>query len=103
MDMLFFCDDCEPGCTKVGKDIVDVNDDKYMGDGMLKLPKAMKDLCYVWLQYFIQGLNLKVVMLDSPGVEYFSKKTVHTDAISIQKKDQRYHTHHRIYMGKQNL
>lgn len=44
MDMLFFCDGCELGCTEVAKNSVGVNDDKYMRDGLLKLPKAMKNM-----------------------------------------------------------
>lgn len=44
MDMLFYCDDYELGCTELGKNSVGVDDDKYMGDGMLKLPKALKDM-----------------------------------------------------------
>jgi hypothetical protein len=44
MDMLFFCDDCELGCAEVGKDSVGVDVDKYMTDGMLKLPKSLKDM-----------------------------------------------------------
>ncbi|KAI7907456.1 uncharacterized protein BX663DRAFT_864 [Cokeromyces recurvatus] len=92
MDMLFFYDDCELGCTEVGKNSVGVDDDKYMGDGMLKLPKAMKDMlcmaskvCLSHLRDFrmIGYIIMEVVMLDSP-VGYVSR-IVRTDVFKYPK------------------
>ncbi|KAG1592181.1 hypothetical protein G6F47_009514 [Rhizopus delemar] len=75
MDMLFFCDDCELGCTEVGKDSVGVDDDKCMGDGMLKLPKTMKDMLCMAAKAYVKNLkknNFTVIgyARKSPGQEH---------------------------------
>lgn len=44
LDILIkFCKD-ELGSCEVGKDGVTVDDDKYMDDGLMKLPKTLRDM-----------------------------------------------------------
>lgn len=56
MDVLFSCDDCDLGCTEVGNNSVGDDDDTYLGDGMLKLPKSLKDI----LLYSCKGQSNQV-------------------------------------------
>lgn len=44
VDMLFKCGRYEVGCSEVGKDDVLSVDDKYLDDGISKLPKTLRDM-----------------------------------------------------------
>lgn len=44
MDILFVHGNKELGCVEVGKQLTTNMDDKYMDDGMIKMPKSLRDM-----------------------------------------------------------
>ncbi|KAG0180084.1 hypothetical protein DFQ28_006752 [Apophysomyces sp. BC1034] len=44
VDILFKYGGMELGCAEVGKELITTVDDKYMNDGMMKLPKSLRDM-----------------------------------------------------------
>jgi hypothetical protein len=47
----------EVGCAEVGKHDVLVIDDKYLDDGMVKLPKTLKDILYLLVEVNPHKIN----------------------------------------------
>ncbi|CAO3606581.1 unnamed protein product [Mucor hiemalis] len=47
IDTIYKHEDYELGCIEVGKDSVSTTDNKYLDDGMIKLPKCVKDMLCV--------------------------------------------------------
>lgn len=60
IDIQFSCNGFEIGCAEVGNCQKDRNIDKHLNDGMLKLPKQLKDMMTRMVKacsYLIRSLN----------------------------------------------
>ncbi|KAI9245784.1 hypothetical protein EDC94DRAFT_653518 [Helicostylum pulchrum] len=79
VDILFKVGNNEFGSCEIGRDTVTVADDKYMDDGLVKLPKTLRDiLCMLVNQnprqinnlstigLLIMGLNMELLRMDIP-------------------------------------
>ncbi|SAM00658.1 hypothetical protein [Absidia glauca] len=79
VDILFKAGNDEVGTCEVGKDKVCITDDKYLDDGLIKLPKTLKDMLAVLIQknpakindlfsvgFLMMGLSMELVVMDCP-------------------------------------
>ncbi|KAI8993530.1 hypothetical protein BDB01DRAFT_331714 [Pilobolus umbonatus] len=79
MDILFERGAMELGCCEIGKDDVKHVDDKYLNDGLVKLPKSLKDILCVLVNYnqsqinnisavglLVMGLQMELIIMDIP-------------------------------------
>ncbi|KAI7908286.1 uncharacterized protein BX663DRAFT_539596 [Cokeromyces recurvatus] len=79
VDILFTIKNNEFGSCEIGKDMITVADDKYMDDGLVKLPKTLRDmLCMLVNQtphqinnlttigLLIMGLKMELLRMDVP-------------------------------------
>ncbi|KAG2211940.1 hypothetical protein INT47_004627, partial [Mucor saturninus] len=89
LDVLFKAGIYELGSCEVGKDNVEETDDKYINDGLLKLPKTLRDMLAVQVRsnsskinglvtvaYLMTGLNMELVIMDVPKGKYVTRVTV---------------------------
>ncbi|EIE88706.1 hypothetical protein RO3G_13417 [Rhizopus delemar RA 99-880] len=80
VDILFKKITDEVGCTEVGKHDVLVIDDKYLDDGMVKLPRTIRDMLCVLVEanphkinqlytigFLMMGLNLDLLIMNVPA------------------------------------
>ncbi|KAI7871151.1 hypothetical protein BDF14DRAFT_1978586 [Spinellus fusiger] len=79
VDILFKICNRELGSCEVGKDNVTIVDDKYLDDGLIKLPKTLRDMLSVLAQknpaqvnnlstigFLMIGLTMELVIMDCP-------------------------------------
>ncbi|SAL98586.1 hypothetical protein [Absidia glauca] len=79
VDIIFKIGGDELGTREVGKDKVVIADDKYLNDGLTKLPKTLRDVLAILMQknparvnqltsigYLIMGLSMDLVTMDVP-------------------------------------
>lgn len=79
VDILFKVGNNEFGSCEIGRDMVTVADNKYMDDGLVKLPKTLRDmLCMLVNQnprqinnlstigFLIMGSNMELLRMDIP-------------------------------------
>ncbi|KAG1472238.1 hypothetical protein G6F56_001656 [Rhizopus delemar] len=80
VDILFKKITDEVGCTEVGKHDVLVIDNKYLDDGMVKLPRTIRDMLCVLVEtsphkinqlytigFLMMGLNLELLIMNVPA------------------------------------
>ncbi|CAO3640307.1 unnamed protein product [Mucor hiemalis] len=79
VDILFRSGNLELGTCEVGKDNVTKADDKYIDDGLFKLPKTLRDMLATFSQknpaqpnnistvgFLMMGLSMELVVVDCP-------------------------------------
>ncbi|KAI9301131.1 hypothetical protein BJ944DRAFT_243553 [Cunninghamella echinulata] len=79
MDILFKYGFLELGCVEAGIGQISTYDNKYMNDGMIKLPKALRDIMvslveyngdninnFVTVGFILLGLEMELVIMDVP-------------------------------------
>ncbi|KAI7891669.1 uncharacterized protein EV154DRAFT_420130, partial [Mucor mucedo] len=62
LDILFKAGIYELGSCEVGKHDVEETDDKYINDGLLKLPKTLKDMLSLQVRTNINNINALVTV-----------------------------------------
>ncbi|KAI7864966.1 hypothetical protein BDF14DRAFT_1931718 [Spinellus fusiger] len=88
LDILFKVCYNEHGLCEVGKDDVTVADDKYLDDGLTKLPKTLRDMMSLLVQknprkinslltvgFLVMGLCMELVIMDVPVSQHISRIT----------------------------
>lgn len=88
LDILFEAGVYELGSCEVGKHDVEISDDKYLNDSLLKLPKTLKDMlvaqvktnsCYInsltTVGYLMMGLHMELVTLNIPKGKHVARVT----------------------------
>ncbi|KAI8977129.1 hypothetical protein BDF20DRAFT_835961 [Mycotypha africana] len=98
VDILFTKFTNEIGCAEVGKQDVLVIDDKYLDNGMVKLPRTIRDMLCVLVQanpykinqlytigFLMMGLNLEFLVLNVPAGKTVTRIT-RTKKLSFPSK-----------------
>ncbi|KAI7862386.1 hypothetical protein BDF14DRAFT_1974524 [Spinellus fusiger] len=88
LDILFKAGIYEVGSWEVGKHDVEETDDKYINNGLLKLPKTLRDMLAVQVRrnsskindlvtvgYLMMGLNMELITMDVPKGKYVTRAT----------------------------
>lgn len=79
VDIVFTADEIELGACEVGKGNVSIVDDKYLNDGLKKLPKTLRDILVTQITinpdktnslctvgYLMMGLSMELLVVDMP-------------------------------------
>jgi hypothetical protein len=88
LDIVFKIGYNEHGCCEVGKDDITVADDKYLDDGLIKLPKTLRDMMALLVQrnpkkinnlltvgFLVMGLCMELVIMDVPVGQHIARIT----------------------------
>ncbi|CAO3612156.1 unnamed protein product [Mucor hiemalis] len=88
LDIVFKIAYNEHGSCEVGKNDVTIVDDKYLNDGMLKLPKTLRDMMALLTQknpakmnsiytvgFLVMGLGMELVVMDIPIGNHITRLT----------------------------
>ncbi|KAG1448716.1 hypothetical protein G6F46_011062 [Rhizopus delemar] len=88
LDIVFKIGYDEHGSCEVGKNDVTVADDKYLNDGLIKLPKTLRDMMALLVQknsqkinslltvgFLVMGLCMELVVVDIPVGQHITRIT----------------------------
>lgn len=56
-DVIYKHEGFEIGCVEIGKDSITRTDNRYMNDGMIKLPKCLRDMFYILVNEHSEKIN----------------------------------------------